>query len=149
MQDSSEINAGRLPELVDGLPGIDVLRGIAERVPAYLVGGAVRDLLLGVGDGPDLDVAIEGEVETLSEVPGFELEREGLFLTGRLELGGIKVDVARARSETYPHPGALPQVRPATIAEDLARRDFTVNAMAYPLADAEGGRADRPARRAW
>jgi tRNA nucleotidyltransferase (CCA-adding enzyme) len=140
MQDSSEINAGRLPELVDGLPGIDVLRGIAERVPAYLVGGAVRDLLLGVGDGPDLDVAIEGEVETLSEVPGFELEREGLFLTGRLELGGIKVDVARARSETYPHPGALPQVRPATIAEDLARRDFTVNAMAYPLADA--GRAE-------
>jgi tRNA nucleotidyltransferase (CCA-adding enzyme) len=138
MQDSSEINAGRLPELVDGLPGIDVLRGIAERVPAYVVGGAVRDLLLGVGDGPDLDVAIEGEVETLSEVPGFELEREGLFLTGRLELDGVKVDVARARSETYPHPGALPEVRPATIAEDLARRDFTVNAMAYPLADAEG-----------
>jgi tRNA nucleotidyltransferase (CCA-adding enzyme) len=138
MQDSSEINAGRLPELVDDLPGIDVLRGIAERVPAYLVGGAVRDLLLGVDDGPDLDVAIEGEVETLSEVPGFELEREGLFLTGRLELDGIKVDVARARSETYPHPGALPEVRPATIAEDLARRDFTVNAMAYPLAGAGG-----------
>ena len=138
MQDSSEINTGRLPELVDDLPGIDVLRGIAERAPAYLVGGAVRDLLLGVGDGPDLDVAIEGEVETLSEVPGFELEREGLFLTGRLELGGTKVDVAQARSETYPHPGALPEVRPATITEDLARRDFTVNAMAYPLADVGG-----------
>jgi tRNA nucleotidyltransferase (CCA-adding enzyme) len=144
MQDSSEINAGRLPDLVDGLPGIDLLRGIAERVPAYLVGGAVRDLLLGVGDGPDLDVAIEGEVETLSEVPGFELERDGLFLTGRLELRGIKVDVTRARSETYPHPGALPEVRPATIAEDLARRDFTVNAMAYSLADAEGGKLIDP-----
>ena len=140
MQDSSEINEGRMPELVDDLPGIDVLHGIAERVPAYLVGGAVRDLLLGVGDGQDLDVAIEGEVETLSEVPGFELEREGLFLTGRLELGGIKVDIARARSETYPQPGALPEVRPATIAEDLARRDFTVNAMAYRLAD--GGEAE-------
>ena len=108
MQDSSEINEGRMPELVDDLPGIDVLHGIAERVPAYLVGGAVRDLLLGVWDGQDLDVAIEGEVETLSEVPGFELEREGLFLTGRLELGGIKVDIARARSETYPQPGRAP-----------------------------------------
>ena len=48
-----------------------------QRVPAYLVGGAVRDLLLGVDDGPDLDVAIEGEVEALSDVPGFELERDG------------------------------------------------------------------------
>jgi tRNA nucleotidyltransferase (CCA-adding enzyme) len=111
-----------------------VLRGIAERVPAYLVGGAIRDLLLGADDGADLDVTIEGEVEALSEVPGFELEREGLFLTGRLELDGLKVDIARARAETYPQPGALPEVRPATIDEDLARRDFTVNAMAFPLA---------------
>ena len=111
-----------------------MLRGIAERVQAYLVGGAIRDLLLGVDDGPDLDVAIEGEVDALSDMPGFEPEREGLFLTGRLELDGIKVDVARARAESYPQPGALPEVRPATIEEDLARRDFTVNAMAFPLA---------------
>src|SRR5207342_1703803 len=98
-----------------------VLRGIAGQVQAYLVGGAIRDLLLGVDDGPDLDVAIEVEVDALSDVPGYELEREGLFMTGRLELDGIKVDVARARSESYPQPGALPEVRPATIEEDLAR----------------------------
>lgn len=135
MQSSSQIDPARLPELVDALPGIDALRSIAEKVPAYLVGGVVRDLLLGI-EGADLDVAIEGDVEALAGAPGFELEREGLFLTGRLELGDLKVDVARARSETYPQPGALPEVRPATITEDLARRDFTVNAMALPLAGA-------------
>jgi tRNA nucleotidyltransferase (CCA-adding enzyme) len=149
MPDSSEIDPGRLPELVGNLPGIDALRGIAEKVPAYLVGGAVRDLLLGVQDGPDLDVAIEGDVDALSGAPGFEIEREGRFLTGRLVLGELKVDVARARAETYPQPGALPEVRPATVGEDLARRDFTVNAMAFPLAadqaeliDPHGGLGD-------
>jgi tRNA nucleotidyltransferase (CCA-adding enzyme) len=154
MPDSSEIDTERLPELVDHLPGVDLLRRIAARVPAYLVGGAIRDLLLGVDDGPDLDVAIEGEVDALSHVPGFELEREGLFLTGRLELDGLKVDVARARAESYAHPGALPEVRPATIEEDLARRDFTINAMAFPLAadreeliDPQGGVDDLRAGR--
>ena len=71
--------------------------------------------------------------EALSDLPGFSLERDALFLTGRLEQGDVKIDVAQTRSESYPAPGALPEVRPATIAEDLARRDFTVNAMAFPL----------------
>jgi tRNA nucleotidyltransferase (CCA-adding enzyme) len=137
MPGSSQIDPARLPDLVDALPGIDALRGIAEIVPAYLVGGAVRDLLLAI-EGVDLDLAIEGDLEALADAPGFEIEREGLFLTGRLELGELKIDVARTRAESYPHPGALPEVRPAPIADDLARRDFTVNAMAIPLAgDAE------------
>jgi tRNA nucleotidyltransferase (CCA-adding enzyme) len=133
MPDSSQIDPARLPELVDALPGIGALRGIAEIVPAYLVGGAIRDLLLGI-EGVDLDLAIDGDPDALAGAPGFELEREGLFLTGRLELGELKIDVARTRAESYPHPGALPEVRPAPIADDLARRDFTVNAMAFPLA---------------
>jgi tRNA nucleotidyltransferase (CCA-adding enzyme) len=140
MPGSSQIDPTRLPELVENLPGIEALRGIAEIVPAYLVGGAVRDLLLGI-EGVDLDLAIDGDPEALAGAPGFEIEREGLFLTGRLELGELKIDVARTRAESYPHPGALPEVRPAPIAEDLARRDFTVNAMAYPLAG-EGGLID-------
>ncbi len=140
MPGSSQINPAHLPELVEALPGIEALRGIAEIVPAYLVGGAVRDLLLGV-EGVDLDLAIEGDLEALAGAPGFEIEREGLFLTGRLELGQLKIDVARTRSESYPQPGALPEVRPAPIADDLARRDFTVNAMAFPLAG-EGGLLD-------
>jgi tRNA nucleotidyltransferase (CCA-adding enzyme) len=133
MPGSSQIDPARLPDLVDALPGIDALRGIAEIAPAYLVGGAVRDLLLGI-EGVDLDLAIDGDLEALAGAPGFELEREGLFLTGRLELGDLKIDVARTRAESYPNPGALPEVRPAPITDDLARRDFTVNAMAFPLA---------------
>jgi tRNA nucleotidyltransferase (CCA-adding enzyme) len=132
MPGSTNIDPAQLPEKIDGLPGIDTLRGVAEKVPAFLVGGAVRDLLMGI-EGVDLDVVIEGDVGALEDAPGFELEREGLFLTGRLELGELKVDIARARAETYPHPGALPEVSPASIDEDLARRDFTINAMAVPL----------------
>src|SRR5262245_50442257 len=132
MAGSSDIDPGQLGRLVDSLPAIDRLREIAERAPAYLVGGVVRDLLLD-REVADLDVAIEGDPEVLSDLPGFNLEREGLFLTGRLEQDGEKIDVARARAESYPAPGALPRVRPAGIAEDLARRDFTLNAMALPL----------------
>jgi tRNA nucleotidyltransferase (CCA-adding enzyme) len=132
MPGSSDIDPARLGQQVDSLSAADELRQIAERVPAYLVGGAVRDLLLGRG-GADLDVAIEGEAEALSDLPGFSLERNGLFLTGRLERGDLKIDVAQTRAESYSHPGALPDVRPASITEDLARRDFTINAMAYPL----------------
>jgi tRNA nucleotidyltransferase (CCA-adding enzyme) len=129
---SAQIEPDELPGRVAALSGFDALREIAERVPAYLVGGAVRDLLLGLEAG-DLDVVVEGDPEALAQLPGFELEREALFLTGRVRLDNLHIDVARARAETYPRPGALPEVRPAAIADDLARRDFTVNAMAFPL----------------
>jgi tRNA nucleotidyltransferase (CCA-adding enzyme) len=147
MTGSAQIDPVQLPERVEALPGIGALREVAERVPAYLVGGAVRDLLLGL-EGGDLDVAIEGDADVLADLPGFELEREGLFLTGRLHTDDVRVDVAQARAESYPRPGALPEVRPATISEDLARRDFTINAMAFPLAaddellDPHGGLED-------
>jgi tRNA nucleotidyltransferase (CCA-adding enzyme) len=132
MPESRDINTARLPHAIEALPGIEALRPIAERVPTYLVGGVVRDLLLRV-DGADLDVAIEGDAEALRDVPGYEPERDELFLTGRLRVGDHSIDIAQTRAETYPGPGALPEVRPAPIGEDLARRDFTVNAMAYPL----------------
>ncbi len=132
MPGSIDIDPGRLGEQVESLAAIDQLRQIADRVPAYLVGGVVRDLLLG-REVADLDVAIEDDAEALSDLPGFSPEREGLFLTGRLQQGNAKIDVAQTRAESYPAPGALPEVRPASITEDLARRDFTVNAMAFPL----------------
>jgi tRNA nucleotidyltransferase (CCA-adding enzyme) len=132
MARSAQIEPDELPGRVETLPGIDALGEIAQRAPAYLVGGVVRDLLLG-RDVADLDVVIEGDAEALTTLPGFSPEREGLFLTGRLERGDVRIDVARARAETYPSPGALPEVSPASITEDLARRDFTVNAMAFPL----------------
>jgi tRNA nucleotidyltransferase (CCA-adding enzyme) len=136
MPDSREIDPARLPQAIDALPGIDAVRTIAEKVPTYLVGGAVRDLLLGA-DGADLDIAIEGDAEALADIPGYSPERDELFLTGRLEAGDQEIDIAQARAETYPGPGALPEVRPAAIGDDLARRDFTINAMAYPLSGGE------------
>jgi tRNA nucleotidyltransferase (CCA-adding enzyme) len=132
MPGSSEIEPARLPELVDSLPANDILRQVAERVPAYLVGGVVRDLLLGI-EGADLDVAIEGDPAALADLPGFTFERDALFLTGRLERRDVKIAVAQNRDTSYPRPGALPEVRPASIGDDLARRDFTINAMALPL----------------
>ena len=132
MPDSTEIDPAGLPEAIDALPGIDSVRPIADRVPTYLVGGVVRDLLMGA-DGVDLDIAIEGDPGALADIPGYEPERDELFLTGRLTVGDRKIDIAQTRAESYPRPGALPEVRPAPIGEDLARRDFTVNAMAYPL----------------
>src|SRR5581483_4506111 len=119
MPSSPELDPARLPAMVDSLPAIGALREIADRVPAYVVGGTIRDLLLGIA-GADLDVAVEGESEALAGVPGFEHD-------------GARIDVARTRAESYPAPGALPDVRPAPIEEDLARRDFSVNAMAFPL----------------
>jgi tRNA nucleotidyltransferase (CCA-adding enzyme) len=131
---ANEVDPARLSELVERLPGIDAVRNALSEVPAYLVGGAVRDLLLGI-ENVDLDVAIEGDSPVLAKLPGFTPERDSMFLTGRLKIGGHEIDVAQARAETYPRPGALPEVRPASITDDLARRDFTINATAFPLSD--------------
>ncbi len=100
---------------------------------AYLVGGAVRDALLGLPVG-DLDVCIEGDVAATIEMLGASAISHPRFGTASLEVEGRRVDLARSRRESYPEPGALPVVEPAAIRADLARRDFTINAMAVPLA---------------
>jgi tRNA nucleotidyltransferase (CCA-adding enzyme) len=116
------------------LHGMDRVRAAAERsgAAAYLVGGAVRDLLLG-RDRADIDVAVEGDLAELAEALGGELRRHERFATAKLNAEGLEVDLASARAERYPAPGALPEVRPASLADDLARRDFTINAMAATL----------------
>jgi tRNA nucleotidyltransferase (CCA-adding enzyme) len=98
---------------------------------AHLVGGAVRDLALGRAPR-EIDLVVEGDPEPLIAALGgadVEHERFGTALAGG-------VDVVRARAESYAEPGALPDVRPGTLDEDLRRRDFTVNAIAVALADA-------------
>jgi tRNA nucleotidyltransferase (CCA-adding enzyme) len=134
MPASPQIDASKLPERLDALPGIDLLReATAEQgVPAYLVGGAVRDLLLG-RPRADLDVAVEGAVAPLAEALGGEMLEHDRFETAAVTTDGHEIDIARAREETYERPGALPEVKPAGITQDLARRDFTLNAMAVPL----------------
>lgn len=120
--------------------------------PVFLVGGAVRDLLLGRGRA-DIDLVVEGDAEALATRLGAEVIAHERFGTAKLTLNGHEVDVARARAESYPHPGALPEVEPgADLAADLRRRDFTINAMAIPLqgeprlVDPYGGQADLATR---
>ncbi len=136
---AADIDHGAFSERLEGLPGIDALREAAAGADAYLVGGAVRDLLLGptlasAGGHADLDVVVEGDIGEVAAALGGELREHDRFATATVRAGELTVDLATARAERYPRPGALPEVRPAPLVEDLARRDFTVNAIAVPLA---------------
>ena len=104
---------------------------------AYLVGGRVRDLLLG-RDSMDIDIVVVGDgmavAQALSRHDGGKLTRYHSFGTARVDLDdGRAVDFASARRECYTSPGELPQVQGGTLHEDLARRDFSINAMALSL----------------
>jgi tRNA nucleotidyltransferase (CCA-adding enzyme) len=129
------------------LPELDRLREAAAGTPIHLVGGAVRDLLLG-RPRTDVDVVVEGDAAELARRLGGDPVEHERFSTAKARLGEVEVDLASARSETYPAPGALPAVKPAGLEEDLARRDFTINAMAIPLQgdprliDPHSGRTD-------
>jgi tRNA nucleotidyltransferase (CCA-adding enzyme) len=135
------------------LDGLDRIREAAAGAPAYLVGGAVRDLLLGAGERTDIDVVVEGDVDAMAQRLGGQTRSHARFGTATVTAGSVTADLATARTETYARPGALPDVRPASLADDLARRDFSVNAMAVPLQgeprliDPHGGEADLAARR--
>ena len=100
----------------------------------HIVGGAIRDLLLGARPG-DVDLVVEGDATALALELDAAASVHDRFGTARAELGGSRLDLATARTETYPAPGALPVVRDATIEADLDRRDFTVNTIAAPLDD--------------
>ncbi len=128
-------------------PELAAIRDAAEG-PVYLVGGAVRDLLLGRPPG-DVDVVVAGDAAALAARLGAEPTAHDRFGTAKVVLDGHEVDVAATRTESYPEPGALPVVTPgASIEEDLGRRDFTINSMALPLRgerkliDPHGGSAD-------
>ena len=120
--------AAAYPELAD--------LGAAAPDPVYLVGGAVSDLLLGRGRA-DIDLVVEGDPAALAAALGAEPRAaHSRFGTLKVDLDGHEIDIAAARRETYARPGALPIVDVgAPIRTDLARRDFTVNAMAVALAE--------------
>jgi tRNA nucleotidyltransferase (CCA-adding enzyme) len=109
----------------------------AERLPGvWLVGGAVRDLLIGRVPR-ELDVAVEGETGPLLRALGGSATEHARFGTATVEEGDCRFDVARTRTETYERPGALPDVAWSGIGEDLARRDVSVNAIAIALPSGE------------
>jgi tRNA nucleotidyltransferase (CCA-adding enzyme) len=102
----------------------------------YLVGGAVRDILL-ERCNVDLDLVVEGDAVRLAGEIAPDIQGQVIphsrFGTARLIWKERTADFATARAETYARPGALPTVKPGTIRDDLARRDFTINAMAIEL----------------
>ncbi len=132
MPTQRRVEPERLPERLNTIPALEVLREAVAGRPVYLVGGVVRDLLLGQ-PRTDIDVAVEGDVRPIADALGGEVVEHERFATATVAVDGLLVDLAMARAETYERPGALPTVTPAAITDDLARRDFTINAMAVPL----------------
>lgn len=115
-----------------------VMRQVAQSPGSWVVGGAVRDALLGRAPR-ELDLVVEGDPAPLIHALGGSVVAHERFGTATVTLdaraagggsGPVRVDVARARTETYAEPGALPEVQEATLAQDLCRRDVSVNAIA-------------------
>jgi tRNA nucleotidyltransferase (CCA-adding enzyme) len=130
--------------------GARLLSAFAPDEGVRLVGGAVRDLLLG-RPWRELDLVVEGDVDGAAARLGDEVTAHDRFGTARVRAGGCRYDLVRARAESYAYPGALPDVRPGTLDEDLRRRDVTVNAIALGLDGAvsavDGALEDLEARR--
>ncbi len=155
-------NVGELLEQSLESGQLAVLRAASEAsvgldIMLYLVGGTVRDLLLG-RVSMDLDISVENSTpettEHLTGLLGGEVVSRSEFGTAKLSVGDVELDLVAARRETYTNPGALPTVSPGDIDDDLARRDFSINALAVSLhpdewgrlLDPHGGRADLEAR---
>ena len=144
------------PMLTDELTRLERLQPVFEAVAAvsepyegvYLVGGTVRDILLGERSF-DVDIAVEGDAialaQALADALGGRVRAHDKFGTAVVIYGeDERVDVVTARTEFYDAPAALPTVEHASIREDLFRRDFTINAMAVSLKGADLGRLVDP-----
>ncbi|HSN68975.1 MAG TPA: hypothetical protein VLV48_07005 [Thermoanaerobaculia bacterium] len=125
--------------------------GSERQQPVWLVGGPVRDALLG-RESADVDLAVERGAPLLAQeladrLGGRAVEHSAFLTAAALLADGEIVDVVTTRRETYPTPGALPRVRAGTIRDDLLRRDLSINAIALELSsgavvDPTRGRAD-------
>jgi tRNA nucleotidyltransferase (CCA-adding enzyme) len=142
--------------LADELARLEALTPVFEAVAAasepyegvFLVGGTVRDILLGEPNF-DVDIAVEGDAIALARSVADALDGRvrphRKFGTAVVLYGDDqRIDVVTARTEFYDAPAALPSVEHATIREDLFRRDFTINAMAVSLRGDDFGRLVDP-----
>lgn len=142
-----------LSERLSALEGLqelfEAVQVVGERFDGvYLVGGAVRDILLGE-PGFDVDIAVEGDgialARGLAQALGGRAVPHEKFGTAIVVYGErARVDVATARTEFYDYPAALPTVEQASIRQDLFRRDFTINATAVSLKGEDFGRLVDP-----
>lgn len=135
-----------------------VLRRVGEvceqrGVQAVLVGGTIRDLILGLRP-LDIDISISSDDDSITDdiaasIGGAVVSRSQ-FGTSKITADDLDIDVAMMRSETYDHPGALPTVSLGSLEDDLARRDFSINAIAAyivpnrwgEIVDPQDGRRD-------
>lgn len=127
----------RLPKELQDLLSFAADIAAKDNFKAFLVGGFVRDLILGVKN-LDLDIVIEGDgikfAEDFSGGLNAKLTRHARFGTATVELAhNLKIDIASARVECYPEPACLPLVSRGSIKDDLKRRDFSINAMAISI----------------
>ncbi len=132
-----------LPQEIQDLIHLAGSISLSKGMPVYLIGGFVRDLLLGVKN-LDLDMAVEGEgiafAEELSVKLNAKLIRHRRFGTATVIIKpNLKIDIATARKEIYPEPAKLPVVEFGTLKDDLKRRDFTINAMAIDITESNFG----------
>jgi tRNA nucleotidyltransferase (CCA-adding enzyme) len=143
----SEWNEEVLARLRSSPAAAPILGALGDEPDVWIVGGAVRDVLLGREFG-ELDFVVEGDAAAVARraagrLAGTVLEHDR-FGTATVSSPAGVFDVTSARTESYPAPGALPEVTPgAAIRDDLARRDFTVNALAVRLGDAAGAALPR------
>lgn len=102
----------------------------------FLVGGFVRDILLGL-PSEDIDIAVEGSLGRVIEAVNERIDSEYIyyerFQTATLTLEDFKVDLITCRKESYEHDGALPEIIPGSLEDDIWRRDFTINALAVDV----------------
>ena len=131
--------------LIEDLRSLPAGAALLARLPedfrpaVHLVGGSVRDLLRG-GTPSDLDLVVEGPAAPVAQRLGGQTRTHDRFGTLTVTVGAVTFDIATARRERYAHPGALPEVEPAPLREDLLRRDFSVNAIALALSGPDRGR---------
>ncbi|HWQ22659.1 MAG TPA: CBS domain-containing protein [Gaiellaceae bacterium] len=159
LEEPAESLAAELEQVERLQPLVAAVAAVADQAEGiYLVGGTVRDILLGE-ESFDVDIAVEGDAIALARALaaslGGRVTAHEKFGTAVVLYGdGERVDVVTTRTEFYDTPGALPRVERAGLREDLFRRDFTINAMAVSLKPADfgrlvdpfGGRADLEAR---
>ncbi len=136
------------PGLPSSLPGQELLCFLGRlagkyRTRAFLVGGPVRDILLG-RSGPDTDIAVESDAQKVGREIAARVHGRFVFhsrfLTGTVTLpDSTHIDITQTRTETYSRPATLPRVKPASIENDLIRRDFTINALALEISPGNFG----------
>jgi len=130
-----------LPQEIRDLFNLVRVLGKERQVKVFVVGGFVRDLLLGVAN-LDIDLVVEGDGLEFAAQLAQLLQAKAFYhpqfgTANLLTANGLNVDVATARTEYYEAPASLPTVERSSLKQDLYRRDFTINAMAIELDDEE------------